>query len=441
MHIYTFEKYCEWFVSEVLPDGFGPGGKKSILVFDGHSSRWSYRGLMILYRNNVFPFFLASHTTAWAQPNDCGINAALNAVYGAKFREWRRTNYSGSFKFTRGDFNVVLVSTYTEFVAKMTSELACEKGKAGNVVTRAFERTGICPPNRNALNWDKVIGQFKNYHKLNKMEPHLASHIHSGDDKTDEITVIKKRRSHRSGSYVALTDQNSGNEYILDTYILDAVMDRIATIGSLHEQEKKIKKSAELDAHGRPVYATKCRDNRLGCDPSVGGRLEALKRAQEEKNQKREELEDRRRAKEKKKEDNAKKKQMHLLQDVKAARKILSMSAKTGISKNSPMTLLKRSHLVALLHPVDIKGLSKKELWDQYWDKINRNEISVGTKLTKYFEHPNDSTWNELREGTVIGIPRRSSRRRTSDHTFNVRFEKGKEEMIEESRLRPLLHV
>ena len=228
---------------------------------------------------------------------------------------------------------------------------------------------------------------------------------------------------------------SSGNGYVLDKYILDVVTKHIATIGSKNKQDDNV---AELDEHGNPIYAKKCRDNRFGCDPSVGGRLEALKQAQEEKNRKREELDDRRRVKAKKKEDHAKKKQMQLLQDVKIARKILSTA--TGISKNSSTNILKRSHLVALLHPADTKESSKKQLWDKYWDEINRKEILFGTKFSKYFEHPTDSTWNEVREGKVIGIPRRSSRR-TSTLSFKVRFDNGKEEMIEESKLRPLVHI
>ena len=49
------------------PKGYGAGGKASILIFDGHSSRWSYAGLMYLMANNCWPFCLASHTSSWAQ--------------------------------------------------------------------------------------------------------------------------------------------------------------------------------------------------------------------------------------------------------------------------------------------------------------------------------------------------------------------------------------
>lgn len=68
MTVDLFMSLCVHHVQNNLkPKGFGAGKKASVLVFDGHASRWSYAGLMYLMANNCWPFCLASHTSAWAQ--------------------------------------------------------------------------------------------------------------------------------------------------------------------------------------------------------------------------------------------------------------------------------------------------------------------------------------------------------------------------------------
>ena len=68
MTVDLFMSLCVHHVKNNLePKGYGAGKKASILVFDGHSSRWSYAGLLYLMANNCWPFCLASHTSSWAQ--------------------------------------------------------------------------------------------------------------------------------------------------------------------------------------------------------------------------------------------------------------------------------------------------------------------------------------------------------------------------------------
>jgi hypothetical protein len=45
-----------------------------LLLLNGHRSRWSVPALQKLMANNSFPFFITSHTSIWAQPNDVGVN-------------------------------------------------------------------------------------------------------------------------------------------------------------------------------------------------------------------------------------------------------------------------------------------------------------------------------------------------------------------------------
>lgn len=69
----TFFYYCIHFVKNI-PTNQGRNGEPVILFLDGHSSRWDVSSLFYLLQNNVFPFFLPSHTSVWTQPNDNGVN-------------------------------------------------------------------------------------------------------------------------------------------------------------------------------------------------------------------------------------------------------------------------------------------------------------------------------------------------------------------------------
>ena len=69
----AFVDFCQHFVNS-LPKNHEP----AILFLDGHASRWSANGLHLLVQNKVFPFFIPSHTSIWAQPNDCKCNRWLH---------------------------------------------------------------------------------------------------------------------------------------------------------------------------------------------------------------------------------------------------------------------------------------------------------------------------------------------------------------------------
>ena len=54
-----------------------------------HTCRWTYKGLRFLNDNYIFPFCIASHTSAWWQPNDNGLNAKFHAKFGKAKKAWR----------------------------------------------------------------------------------------------------------------------------------------------------------------------------------------------------------------------------------------------------------------------------------------------------------------------------------------------------------------
>ena len=62
----TFEDWCRYFVRTMGEQGWGKKyNKPMILIIDGHTSRWTYDGcLSHLIAAGIYPFFIASHTSA-----------------------------------------------------------------------------------------------------------------------------------------------------------------------------------------------------------------------------------------------------------------------------------------------------------------------------------------------------------------------------------------
>ena len=74
----TFLDWSHHFVVN-LPDTQGKGKEPVFLTLDGHVSRSNLTAMRYLRENNVFVFFLPSHTSIWSQPNDCGVNLCFHA--------------------------------------------------------------------------------------------------------------------------------------------------------------------------------------------------------------------------------------------------------------------------------------------------------------------------------------------------------------------------
>ena len=47
---------------------------------------------MTLIEAGIYPYFIGSHTSAWAQPNDNGLNAMYKGEYGAAVQSWHEQN-------------------------------------------------------------------------------------------------------------------------------------------------------------------------------------------------------------------------------------------------------------------------------------------------------------------------------------------------------------
>ena len=173
-----FEEWVEYFCDRMEEAGYGkkngPGHNCEVLL-DGHNSRWTFRGLLMLIKRGFFPFCYASHTSAWWAPNDDGVNGMCKAITGRTIHDWRVINVFGIFD--KPAYNRCLVKAVQIMKQRLAANLAAWQakkkaweeccrtqdevepltGKPGNVITRAWARCGWHPLKRESDNWKKVL--------------------------------------------------------------------------------------------------------------------------------------------------------------------------------------------------------------------------------------------------------------------------------------------
>ena len=135
----NFPRMAYHFVKR-LPKGFGKGGKPTILIMDGHSSRWSPSALRMLRDNNVHVWVIASHSSAWGQVGDVGPNSKLSKHYNNQARKWRAAH--PLYKMKCHHFNAIFTKAYDLYEKEMREEFA-ETGT--NTIIRAYTYTGFDP--------------------------------------------------------------------------------------------------------------------------------------------------------------------------------------------------------------------------------------------------------------------------------------------------------
>ena len=111
----NFPRMAYHFVKR-LPKGFGKGGKPTILIMDGHSSRWSPSALRMLRDNNVHVWVIASHSSAWGQVGDVGPNSKLSKHYNNQARKWRAAH--PLYKMKCHHFNAIFTKAYDLYARK-----------------------------------------------------------------------------------------------------------------------------------------------------------------------------------------------------------------------------------------------------------------------------------------------------------------------------------
>ena len=178
-----FYDFCEHFVSS-LPISQGKDKEMVILFLDGHVSRWNLAALRYLMINNVYPFFLASHTSIWSQPNDNGPIKRLHSCIEDAALNHRRWN-----KAIVPYFNLIFVQGWRKFIRKEADDL----NVGTNNATSAFSITGLYPFNPLADTWEQAIETLGFGSDLN---------INKEIDKQWEVKVIRKDEGRPTLNYV-----------------------------------------------------------------------------------------------------------------------------------------------------------------------------------------------------------------------------------------------
>jgi len=141
----VFMVYTKHFVA-TLPLNHGP----VIFFLDSHGSHWNKYALKFLLDNKVLPFFLASHTSIWSQPNDAGVNKRFHWAIEQACNKVRHTVNVPTIQYCNSNF----VNGWRKFLKAECNDL---QNVGFNNATNAFVRTGLHPYNPFSEAWTNAI--------------------------------------------------------------------------------------------------------------------------------------------------------------------------------------------------------------------------------------------------------------------------------------------
>ena len=149
----NFLAFCEHFV-RWLPVGQGKEGEPVFLFLDGNASRWDVKSADYLLANNIICVLIPSHSSSWAQLNDCKPNKTLRAIFGLECNIIRSARTMQLSTFDNATFNDAIKRSYKRFVKEQT-EMLTKTGK--NCVTEAAAYVRLYPFNSNCSGWNNVL--------------------------------------------------------------------------------------------------------------------------------------------------------------------------------------------------------------------------------------------------------------------------------------------
>ena len=137
------ELFQKWFTSVFLP--CTAHLRPALLILDGHTSHLTIDLIDLARQNNVILFCLPPHTTHLLQPLDVAIFKSLKAYFSALVR---------SVKLITLGTEKVLNINRRNFTAIFRE--AFEKSMDITAITNGFRRCGIYPFSPDAIDWSKV---------------------------------------------------------------------------------------------------------------------------------------------------------------------------------------------------------------------------------------------------------------------------------------------
>ena len=172
-----FYDFCEHFVGS-LPEEHEP----VILFLDGHASRWNTQALKYLNDNDVFVFFFASHTSIWAQPNDCGLNKRVHWAIEQANKKVRRSGETTTYEY----YNRIFADGWRIFLKAEADDLL---ETFSNNATRAYWKTGVYPLNPFAEAWTDAIQSLGAANEISEM---VSYEIFPAQEKMPALSAEQK---------------------------------------------------------------------------------------------------------------------------------------------------------------------------------------------------------------------------------------------------------
>ena len=202
-----FLDYCIHFVKH-LPSLQGKRKDAVILLLNGHKSRWTLNALQYLTENNVWSFFLPSHTSIVTQPNDNMVNKCLHTCI------LDVTNEMSSIlsKCNATSLKITFYQVWERFVENehRSLQLGIE-----NSVQIACRKCGYAPFDRKCDHWKcelDHVHEFNEYMKQINVSNNTPENVSVED--MHEIVPVRLERTEWSDIFSSISDESSFlNEY------------------------------------------------------------------------------------------------------------------------------------------------------------------------------------------------------------------------------------
>jgi hypothetical protein len=196
-----FLDYAVHFVNHLPPDQ-GKNKKPVILIMDGHNSRWTLNALHYLSQNNVWTFFLPSHTSIVTQPNDCNVNKDVHRHISIVADKMNNMVHTCSVTV----LNVIIFKAWEGFLEEENTKFIKE-GENNTIV--AWRNCGYFPFNKNCLNWKSELDKLNDFDDARHKE--YNSNANSHDINTSQMYEVVPISNENNNDFVSITSENERN--------------------------------------------------------------------------------------------------------------------------------------------------------------------------------------------------------------------------------------
>jgi hypothetical protein len=129
------------------------------LILDGHNSRWTVEAIEYLHENNVWAFFIPSHSSTVSQPNDCGMNFIFHVFVAHAANYYSNAVYSCS----PCQLNVIIKRAWEKYIESERDEFI---STGENVAIHAWRFCGYAPFNKECEAWRVYLSRSEDVREV-----------------------------------------------------------------------------------------------------------------------------------------------------------------------------------------------------------------------------------------------------------------------------------